>query len=86
MEASERAFCDSGEWSESQSTNSEAGLAVFSRVWIELKSSGQLTARMRSTLAGYDEARHRKMKAVYARAKAAIHAKMHAHGEGHSHG
>jgi len=34
----------------------------------------------------YDEERHRKMKAVYQRAAAAIHAKMHAHGHSHSHG
>jgi hypothetical protein len=33
----------------------------------------------------YDEARHRKMKAVFQKAKAHIHARMHAHGQGHSH-
>jgi hypothetical protein len=33
----------------------------------------------------YDEERHRKMKAVYQRAKAHLHARLHAHGHGHSH-
>ena len=49
--ASESAFKDSGEWSESQSTSSLAALAALRREWIELKSSGQSTAMMRSTLA-----------------------------------
>ncbi len=33
----------------------------------------------------YDEERHRKMKAVYQRAQALLHARMHAHGPGHHH-
>lgn len=34
----------------------------------------------------YDQERHRKMKAMFERAKALLHARMHAHGHGHEHG
>ena len=33
----------------------------------------------------YNEERHRKMKAIYQRAQALLHARMHAHGHGHHH-
>ena len=51
LDASERAIVASGVRLESQSTNSSA-VEVRSLALTELKSSGELTAMMRSTLPG----------------------------------